>query len=69
MLFRKKIKRSCTYCLHGTKFTDDTVLCIKRGVVSAFYACGKFRYDPCKRVPPCAAALDFDKYKDEDFSL
>lgn len=69
MLFRKKLKRSCIYCAHGTKISDDQMLCVKYGVVSAYYDCRKFKYDPCKRVPVKAKALDFQKYNNEDFSL
>ncbi len=69
MLFRKRIPRSCTYCAHGTAMGTDQVLCWKKGAVSAFYGCRKFRYDPCKRIPPKMKALDLDKYENEDFSL
>lgn len=69
MLFRKKMYRSCTYCNHGTAMGEDQILCAKRGVVSAYYSCRKFRYDPCKRVPPKMKPLDFQKYKDSDFTL
>lgn len=69
MLFRKKIERSCSYCACGTKVGDDQVLCTKRGVVSIYYKCRKFVYDPCKRTPVKPHALDFEKYETEDFSL
>ncbi len=69
MLFRKKIERSCLYCAHGTCLNEDQVLCTKRGVVDAQKPCWKFKYDPCKRIPSKAKALDFEKYKDEDYSL
>lgn len=69
MLFRKKIPRSCSYCVHSTLLDDDHVLCIKKGVVSASKKCCKFSYDPCKRIPLKAKALDFNKYSEEDFSL
>ena len=69
MLFRKKMPRSCSYCVHGTTVSNDQILCIKRGVVSFTYQCGRFTYDPCKRVPLKAKAPDFTKYKDEDFTL
>lgn len=69
MLFRKKISRSCSYCMHGTKFDCDQILCIKRGVVSMDSSCRKFAYDPCKRIPPKAKALNFSQYKEEDFVL
>lgn len=69
MLFRKKIDRSCLYCIYGTKLDGEHVLCKKRGVVSMESACRKFRYDPFKRVPPRPKAPDFSKYEEDDFSL
>ena len=69
MLFRKKIDKACTYCLYGTQVDDEQVLCIKKGVVPAHGKCRKFCYDPCKRIPVKAKALDFDKYNKEDYSL
>lgn len=69
MLFRKKIERSCTYCVYGTMLEEDQVLCSKKGLRSAEKPCRKFKYDPCKRIPPKAKAMDFGKYDEEDFSL
>ena len=69
MLFRKKIQRSCGYCRNGVAFDQDQILCTKCGVVSAFYACRKFKYDPCKRTPAKAKAQNFDQYDKDDFSL
>ena len=69
MLFRRKMPRACSYCLWGTKFSDDQMLCRKHGVVSSNYACRKFTYDPCKRIPPRRSGLNFLKYDKEDFSL
>lgn len=69
MLFRKKIPRSCSYCVHAASLNESQFLCIKKGVVDGSKTCRKFRYDPCKRVPVKAKAIDFEKYKDEDFSL
>lgn len=69
MLFRKKIPRDCRYCAHGTKLNEEQVLCTKRGILPADSACRRFRYDPCKRIPPRPKAMDFQKYKEEDFSL
>lgn len=69
MLFRKRIQRSCVYCAHGTKLGTEQILCSKYGTVSVYYACRKFKYDPCKRVPSKAKALDFRKYDNEDYSL
>ena len=69
MLFRKKIERSCTYCRNGAILADGQVLCCRKGVVSVTEKCRKFKYDPCKRVPPRPKALDFEKYNEDDFSL
>lgn len=69
MLFRKKIPRACGYCIHSTALDEEQVLCAKKGVVSASKKCIKFSYDPCKRIPVKAKALDFNKYSEEDFSL
>ena len=69
MLFRKKIDRSCCYCVYGTKMDDEQILCIKKGVVSADGKCRKFEYDPCKRIPARQKALDFSKYDENDYTL
>ncbi len=69
MLFRKKISRYCSYCAYGTNIGDGQVLCTKRGVVAETNRCCKFSYDPCKRIPQKPKAIDFSKYKDDDFSL
>jgi len=69
MLFRKTTERSCSYCLHCTKLSDEQVLCSKRGVMPVSGQCIRFSYDPCKRIPSKAKALDFSKYDQEDYSL
>jgi len=69
MLFRKKLPKSCEYCSWGTVIGEHQILCTKRGVVAMTYACRKFSYDPCKRKPCKAKALDLTKYKETDFSL
>ena len=69
MLFRKKMERSCAYCWHGTVLEDGQVLCAKKGIRSIEEKCRRFKYDPCKRIPPKAKAMDFSKYDNEDFSL
>ena len=69
MLFRKKMERSCSYCLYGIRLDDGNILCTKKGLRSNEDGCRKFKYDPCKRVPRKAKALDFSKYDDADFSL
>lgn len=69
MLFEKKIDPRCAYCERGAKLDEDSVVCIKRGVVSAGGSCRKFKYDPLKRVPARPAVPDFSRLKDEDFTL
>ena len=69
MLFRKKIKHACTYCVHGTQLEEGQILCIKKGLRAPDNKCWRFEYDPCKRVPVKAKALDFTKYSADDFSL
>lgn len=69
MLFRKKMTRSCAYCIHATKLDGDALLCVKKGVVSSQKRCMKFQYDPCKRIPPKPKAPDFSRFEDEDFIL
>lgn len=69
MLFRKKIERSCSYCLHGAYLENGMILCAKKGIRTAEEECRKFKYDPCKRIPSKVKALDFSKYENEDFSL
>lgn len=69
MLFRKKIERSCSYCLHGAALDSGMILCAKKGMKTVDDKCRKFKYDPCKRIPSKARTLDFSRYDKEDFSL
>lgn len=69
MLFRKKIERSCAYCVHGAHLENGQILCAKKGMKTIDDQCRKFKYDPCKRMPVKAKALDFSKYDNEDYSL
>lgn len=69
MLFRRKIRKSCDYCRRGVKLDEDFVLCSKKGVQPVYGKCFRFRYDPTKRIPIKAKAMDFSKYDKEDFSL
>lgn len=69
MLFRKNIRRACVYCVHGTRLEDGTILCTKKGLKAEDDRCFRFRYDPCKRIPVRAKALDFSRYDQQDYSL
>ena len=41
----------------------------QKGLKTVDDQCRKFKYDPCKRIPPKPKAVDFSKYDNEDFSL
>ena len=70
LLNKKEISPSCSYCALGKLAPDgETVLCKKKGVVEKDFSCRKFKYDPCKRVPVKAKAMDFSQYSPEDFKL
>ena len=69
MLFRRKIERACSYCVHGVVLDDGLYLCSKRGLKNGEDSCRRFKYDPCKRIPFKSKALDFSQFKDSDFSL
>ena len=68
-LFNKKdITPSCSYCVHG-KFAPDneSVLCLKKGVVSIDFSCKRFKYDPLKRKP--IRPRNIEKFNESDFAL
>ena len=59
MLFEKKMDPRCAYCQRCAPLDEESVMCIKRGVVPAGFHCRAFKYDPLKRVPPRPPAPDF----------
>ncbi len=69
MLFRKKMQKNCFHCLHATIVSENEILCVKHGVRSGDVPCRRFKYDPCKRIPPRPKAPDFNAYDQDDFSL
>ena len=69
MLFRKKIERACAYCARAVKADEDTMVCRKKGPVSANESCRRFRYDPLKRIPEAPSAELPPQPKDADYSL
>ena len=67
-LFGKKIEPNGIYCQHGKAAPgEQMVLCIKKGVVSPYYSCKKFLYDPLKREPRPRPPKP--RFSPEDFSL
>lgn len=69
MLFRKKTQNCCGLCLYATAEDEDTMLCSKKGQKDYSDHCRLFTYDPCKRIPTKAKALDTSKYEEYDYSL
>jgi hypothetical protein len=69
MLFRKKMPKTCLHCLHATVKSETEIHCAKRGVRTSDSPCLRYKYDPCKRIPPRPKALDFNAYNEDDFSL
>lgn len=69
MLFQKTIEKRCAYCERGALLDETSVLCKKKGIVSAGDQCRAFRYDPFKRTPPKPIIPDFSRLKEEDFVL
>ena len=69
MLLRKDIEPRCAYCAKGSAISDREVACSRKGVVAAEYHCGRFKYDPFKRVPPRPVKLKTSRLKQEDFSI
>ena len=69
MLFEKKMDPRCAYCQRCAPLDEESVMCIKRGVVPAGFHCRAFKYDPLKRVPPRPPPPDFSRLKDEGFVL
>ena len=67
-LFGSNISPACEYCEYGNKSSDNAmILCSKKGVVSPFYSCNKFTYNPVKRIPKRRPVLP--EYTQDDFSL
>ena len=49
---KKKYASVCENCLHGRLSPDEeTVLCIKKGIVQPDGTCRRYSYDPLKRRP------------------
>lgn len=67
-IFNKKLPHACAYCVHGrTSLFSGEILCPKHGITDPKDFCGKYKYDPLKRVPEQIKIAD--NYTPEDFSL
>lgn len=55
----KGIENICAYCEYARDTHErEFVICSKKGVVNAMGKCRKFIYDPMKRIPRPAPAVD-----------
>jgi hypothetical protein len=68
-LFGNRIPPACKYCenAYGALQRDGNILCVRRGVVAGEYRCGRYRYDPTKRIPKLKPRLT--EFKESDFAL
>lgn len=67
-ILNKDIPKSCNHCFFGKKSTAlNLILCKFRGPVSEENFCGKYKYDPLKRIPKTTNKLP--TFSAEDFSL
>ena len=69
MLFRRDIEPRCEYCRHGTALGSEEIGCVKRGIMSYYERCPKFRYDPIRREPERREKVDSGHFTPEDFEL
>ena len=61
LYYGANIAPACAYCLHGSTAADPN-----KGVVSPYYCCRKFSYDPLMRVPRRQVLPELDP---RDFTL
>lgn len=67
-LFNKDITPACSYCEYGRQSQDGTMVeCSKKGLVSPYFRCKKFKYSPVRRIPHRGQKLP--KVRPEDFIL
>lgn len=68
-LFKDDIEPACEYCHYGRITPDNnSVLCVKRGIMLPSSNCKSFKYDVLKRRPKKKAQL-FSDYTADDFKL
>ena len=69
MLFRKDVEHCCAYCVHGSYIDDESVICVKKGVMKSWGKCRRFEYDPLKRQPETPSKPMTKGFKEEDFEI
>lgn len=66
-LYGSSVAPACAHCAFGAPAADGKmVLCRHRGVVSPYFSCRRYRYDPLQRVPKRRELPHFDP---KDFRL
>ena len=68
-MFDKNIEPNCAYCRYATSLGFDEYFCVRRGIMEGSGSCGRFRYEPTKRVPPAAPVVKESELTEEDFAL
>ena len=63
------MERACAYCARAVRIDENTMVCVKKGVVNPEDACRRFRYDPLKRIPESAGMELPLSPEDADYSL
>ena len=69
VIFRKNVVPACAYCTHSRAAEEDSYICVKRGIVSAWDSCRSFSYDPLRRVPEASPVPKTDGLDQADFDL
>ncbi|MGI5887845.1 MAG: hypothetical protein ACOX6J_00485 [Oscillospiraceae bacterium] len=66
-LFDENITPSCSYCVFGRDTNDNMISCDKTGVVSPYFRCKHFKYNPIRRKPQSLPKLQV--FDPSEFSL
>ncbi len=69
MLFRKDIEPCCSYCVHSSPADEDSLICVKKGVVKLWGKCRRFEYDPLKREPEVSSKPLTRGLSEDDFEI
>ncbi|MEG2570119.1 MAG: hypothetical protein RSA70_01660 [Clostridia bacterium] len=69
MLYNKEITACCAYCAHAVEINHDQSACKRHGVVAKNYHCGRYEYDPTRRVPPESVDVADALFSERDFSI
>ncbi|PWM47542.1 MAG: hypothetical protein DBX47_00465 [Clostridiales bacterium] len=67
-MYNKHIETDCIYCKYGyTLKNGEHTACDKLGLLNRRFKCGKFKYDPLKRIP--SLPVNKVSYDAQDFKL